>query len=417
MRFMFNQLQGRMNVWHNEERPNALSADTAGVRLTVLKCAVILIALGFAAPRLLWAAERNATSHGNDFGIFYRAAECLSSAACDAYPIAPGQPANLLPPHGAAMLWPLLSLPMVSAWLLWLLLSAASIGAGLVLAARTAGLKLSSLDWILLGALLVCSSPTMGLVWSGQVYAVMTFPLVLAWRWDRMGKRPIAVGAIVAVLASMKPMLLLFGLWLLWSRRWTTAAAFWLTLCEVCVVSVFVFTPDVWADWIASLAFAPKAGSIHDGSIMQTVLRNFGSNWFFAPVTVDHALAVTVATTLMMIVAAVSAWRSRGPLAWLLVTSAALLLSPKGWIYAAPWLIALACGSWREASPIGRKLLLTAATLACLPIYAPTWGQPNPWLTPLLGSLVFWMYWLVWTAATLSSRRSTRRQSALESRS
>jgi hypothetical protein len=358
---------------------------------------VSLALVALSVPRLEDGIAASIRTHGNDFGIFFRAAECFRSGACDPYAIttAVNSAPNLLAPHGHLIFWPLLSLPLSQAWAVWLAASAVSVSVAVRLALK------GSPATVALGlALVLYSSLGMATVRSGQLYAAMTLPLVVAWQWDRAGRRPLAVGAILGVLASIKPLLLLFGVWFLWRRSWLTAAAFGWAGLGCGVVGVLAFGVDTYQAWWHALGETAGSGNYIDGAILQTALRVFLPTSFFQPVLVSPALAAIAAGIGLVTVAGLTGWRP----SWLTVTAAACLLSPKGWIHGGLWMAVLAMGDWENTARVARWLLVTAAALTLLPEYAPLWGQPNPWLTPTLGSLVCWMFLLTWIAGLTAKR-------------
>jgi hypothetical protein len=96
-------------------------------------------------------------------------------------------------------------------------------------------------------------------------------------------------------------------------------------------------------------------------------------------------------------------WSARAPIdsAWLGVIAIALLISPRAWVYSG-WFIlgpalavALSTRGRLPESWIAGALLLLPTSTAML-------GQPNGWLSPLVGSLYTWTWFLL----LLSARRS-----------
>jgi hypothetical protein len=96
---------------------------------------------------------------------------------------------------------------------------------------------------------------------------------------------------------------------------------------------------------------------------------------------------------------------------WLLGCAAGLLASPKGWVYYGPWLIGPAAAVWQAGDRPTRAALATAGALLLVPDTATMWHQPSPWLTPLWGSLVAWIWIACWYGAyrsSLPARESAR---------
>jgi len=175
----------------------------------------------------------------------------------------------------------------------------------------------------------------------------------------------------------------------------------------VATVGILTLGDDPYAGWLASLHFSPVAGNGGDGSILQTAFRAFGQSPYFVPLVSAPWLVKPIWYLGAAVILIVTFAKTPGPQSWLMLVSAALLVAPKGWIYAAPWLVTLGAAYWPDANRTARRFLIAAALLALLPDYAWLTGQPNRWLTPLNGSMVFWLFLLTWTAGA-TARRSSR---------
>jgi hypothetical protein len=360
----------------------------------------IMVSVVLALHQWSWGIEHHVRQRGDDLHIFRETAHCLWTTACRPYAPLSGYAPDLLIPHGHVLLWPLDPFSQMAASAIWLTVSALAFVAALWLAADTLRLRFSIPESALIVVLCFSAGFAVAGIRTGQIYAAMTLPLTLAWRWDRSRSHPVGVGLIVGVLATLKPLLLLLGLWFLWRRDWRAAAATASSSLLLTLVGLAAFGLEAHRAWFGSMRQVVNSGHLWDGSILQTMTRWFGASFDFVPIMMNPDLAANLASALMILVLGVTFWRVRpGDQGWLVILSAAVLLSPKGWLTAAPWLIGPAVGVWIAGDRKTRILLGIAAVFAYLPAHTVTvLGQPNGWLTILNGSLVFWMFLLTWMA-------------------
>lgn len=369
---------------------------------------LLIAPMGFVAfRRLAWAVDEHIRAGGLDLWLFRHTSWCLWSGGCDGYAPLSGYPPNLLAPHAHVIFWPLIGQTHVLAWMIWLGLGAASLAASIAIAARELRISWPPVVWLLVALLAIGSGFGMSHVRTGQIYLAMTLPLTIAWRWDRHQHRGLAVGAIVGALATIKPLLLLFLPWWLLRRRWKAAGAMLFTVALLVGCGLLIFGVETYQAYLTSLQLVANSASHADGSILQTITRNFARSAAFAPVAILPSVAAQVAAGLLIAVAGVTFWRAKdGDQGWLVILAAALLLAPKGWVHAAPWLLAPIAGVWMIGSRATRVLLAVSAAIMTAPETLPMLGQPNPWLTPWLGSMMFWMFVCAWLGGVITTART-----------
>jgi hypothetical protein len=189
----------------------------------------------------------------------------------------------------------------------------------------------------------------------------------LAWRAAKHGKWA-ASGAWLGFLSSHKPFVLIFIAWLLWQRRWRGV----IVSCAVLIASVacgeLVFGPSIYQHWQQALREdVPAWGWLYvNASAWAPWARAFGPSPVFTHAAIP-TIAVTSALASATAVAGVTAWRLRRgmdvDLAWSVLWSAALLISPLGWTYYLWWgagpFGALTLHAWRDR-PIRPDLVICA---------------------------------------------------------
>jgi hypothetical protein len=227
------------------------------------------------------------------------------------------------PWHASWILWPLSLIPYPVLWPLWTLLTLTVLT---VLARR---LEVNPV-WMLL------AFPTMGLVWLGQVDAVVALGLVMAL----LGRSPTLRGAGV-ILASIKPQIAGAAiLVLLWhdSDRWKTL---------ILPAALLALTFLVWGvDWpLRWLAARPWTGHVWaTAAIFPYGLVAFGAIWLVKTPR-EQAVAALLASAIA--------------LPWYSVYSYTVIL-----IFLAPWWVFPLSYVWALAYPwLGNESLRFASSL------------------------------------------------------
>jgi hypothetical protein len=386
-------------------RPGARSALDMSPRVVLGVLLLAIAALAFAPARLTQAWAVNARDQNQDFGVFYRSAHCLFTAGCDPYAVVEGSAPNLVPPHAHLLIAPVILLERQTAYALWLQISLVSIVAAALRVSRELSLRPSLPMWLLAAALAVSSGMTMSLVTSGQIYAVLAWPVTAGWVAWRHGELTRAARWL-AVAASIKLLLALALLWFVVRGRWRAALAMAATTAVIFGIGAFVFGSEAYRGWLEMLSRAPMAGHFRDGALMATLIRLCGESASFAAV-VDAAWLIRPAWAVLAgIVVAVGllAPRDRDRACLALLASAALS-APIGWIYSAWWFLGPAAAVWISGTALVRSCVTVAAVILWLPDTVATWGQPNPVMTLGFGSLATGVWLCFWTAAVAKDRR------------
>jgi hypothetical protein len=182
---------------------------------------------------------------------------------------------------------------------------------------------------------------------TGQVSFVYLIAVVVAWRAARRAEWRSA-GAILGVLWTLKPFFGLFGLYLVWTRHWRAVAAGLAgSACSV-GLGILVWGPRSFLGWFHDLGVITWADNVRNASIVglwQRVSTNAGG----------FAAGLSVSVVLILFVTGIIVRRAESvDRAWLAILTAAIVLSPLGWIYYWWWLVPPAAGVWVKARPASR---------------------------------------------------------------
>ena len=374
-----------------------------------LAAALLIVSAAVLLPRVSAALADNAAHDQQDFGIFHRAAGCVVRGGCSPYVASENAAPNLAPPHALLLVAPLLPLAQPVAYGVFLI---GSIGVIAILAwrvIRTLGVRLSPLGWLVTAAVIGSSGLMESLITSGNIYALLAWPAVSAWQRWRRGDL-MRAGIWLGVIASCKVLVFLALFYFIVQGAWRAALALAGTAAAIVLIGIALFGSAPYAAWLEMLSRAPMSGQFHDASIMQTLLRWLGPTQQFAPIADAPALVrpIWAAAAGLVATLAVTAPRRAADAAMLSVLSAALLVSPIGWILAGWWLIAPATALAVAGGTFERATLAAVAFLLWLPSTLPLAGQPAPALTLTLGSLNFWCVLTLLVVAVVAGRRDVR---------
>jgi hypothetical protein len=376
-------------------------------RVTVAsQIAVIVASAVVAIPRLQSAFHANLVREQDDFHTFYRTANCLFTRGCAAYEYIIGIPPNLAPPHAHVLLTPVFWLPQVQGYVVWLAISLCALILTSQRVIHELHISVRPLPMLMAISLAAGSGLMMALVSSGQIYAVLTWPVAEAWLAFR--KNRFVRGAVfIGVAAAVKPTLLIFIPWFALQGRRREAAIGVTAFVGVFALGILCFGLEPYRAWLNTLAHLPREGHFRDGSVLEALVRDFTPTEYFARTFAAPAIVTPVWAVTSAVLMAITLIR---PLdldrAWLALLAVGCLVAPKGWIYAGWWLAPAAVALWRSDSRWVRALLAIAAFVFWLPDTAPLWGQPNRLLTLTWGSLYLWAWLLLWFASTSSISRS-----------
>lgn len=367
--------------------------------------------------------------HMNDFGKFYYSAQRFLDGG-DPYgpspatliPVGPDDSRqfwNLNPPHFHLLMLPLARLAEMPALVAWAIASLV----GLIASARIIAVEVG-LRWTLWGVLLttlaiVSSSATGALVLTGQMTFLLLFVVTLAWRaarHDRWMQAAMWLGAI----AGIKPLFGVFLFYLLGRRMWRPAAGMTVSAAAGFLVGLAAFGWPAHVAWARAVAAADWPWAMMNGSLLGLFSRTLAPSPYFTPLA-DWPAAVVLfwvaASAAVVLVAARTLWHARTSVpgeadaAFAVLTVAALLVSPMGWIYYLPLaagpLLALWLERRTEPAPWSVRnvaLALAAPGLVC-PVGAALLWRQSAAGTLTLGSIFAWsMLWLgVALAAHLSA--------------
>ena len=265
---------------------------------------------------------------GQDFGLFYRSAGSTQPASALPSP-------NLNPPHFSYLLRPFTRVELPRAFLAWLAMSVIALLISVAVIVRTAELRWGAV--VAVCVFLYAASPTVATLLTGQVGLVLLLPFTIGWASARQ-HRYVSAGAWIGICASVKPFFLLFVPFLVARRQ--IGAAF-VALAPVVVVfgiGVAYDGIDAYRVWIDDLLSVTWAEHYLNASALGFVERTLSaSEWQQVPVVHAPKMVAPVWVTLCVGISVATLWRVRSipsvDAQFLLVTSAALLLSPLGWIY------------------------------------------------------------------------------------
>ena len=318
----------------------------------------------------------------------------------------------------ASPMWHLVVLPFTYlrpgvAFVLWVLCNVMAWAFSLRLCLREWRLTINPHSYAVIALAIVASTLTAGAFHTGQYVGLLMVPATLAWRAAKRGEWA-ASGAWLGFLTSHKPFVFLFIAWLIWQRRWRGA----LVSCVVLIVSVacgeLVFGLGIYQQWQQTLRDGvPAWGWLYvNASAWAPWARAFGPSPVFthaANPTVAVASALASATA----IAGVTAWRLRRvvdvDLAWSVLWSAALLISPLGWTYYLWWgtgpFGALILHAWQHRPELRRHIIAVGACFI-LPLRTLLLGQPSVVASFTVGSIFTWALLAIWIGAVSDERLS-----------
>jgi hypothetical protein len=324
---------------------------------------------------------------------------------------------NLNPPQFLILLAPLAALDPLPAFIVWTALGAASAAAAIRLILRELALRATRPPALAFIAGVLASAFTGATLLSAQVSWVLWWPVSWAWAAARRGHWTIA-GAVLGVVASLKPFLILIAVLLVLARQWRATAMFAVTAGASYLAGLAAFGWETFHAWFTGLGAISWGRSVLNASILGTVERAFGDRrapvWDLAPLTSAAAVIVPLWLLASAIVLAVSLGSCRrrarhstseADAIFAVGLTTALLVSPVGWIYYGMWFAGpvLALGMSEQWWDFGSRrvlLVLFAIPLALAPGMLAA-GQPNGWLSVTIGSLYFWSLLSLWLCCVL----------------
>jgi alpha-1,2-mannosyltransferase len=328
---------------------------------------------------------------------------------------------NMNPPHFHLLILPLAVLSRLTAVLAWSTLSLAAAVTAAALIARELRIewRASAIVWAVV--LLVVVSATGQVVVTGQITFFLLLGVTWSWIAARSGRWS-GAGAVLGALASVKPFIGIFLVYLLVMRRWRAAFHMMAASAACFAAGVMVFGVDSYGRWLSVLTAVDWAWAPMNASVAGIAARTFDASPLFKPVwhAPQFGMALTLlATATVLIVAILQLRRDHSPSAvdraYAVLVVVSLLVSPLGWWYyiwiaagplAALWLT-------REERPSNARDLMLVPVVPglILPLYVTSGFRHLAWTTPTLASLYGWtLLWLFGSlvADSLASRRTRR---------
>jgi hypothetical protein len=318
----------------------------------------------------------------------------------------------------ASPTWHLVVLPFTylrpgPAFVLWVLCNVTAWAFSLYVCLREWRLTIKPPSAPLIALAIVASTLTAGAFHTGQYVGLLMIPATLAWRAAKHGKWA-ASGAWLGFLTSHKPFVLIFIAWLLWQRRWRGV----IVSCAVLIGSVacgeLVFGLSIYQQWQQALREDVPAWSwlYVNASAWAPWARALGPSTVFAHAA-NPTIAVTAALASAIAIAGVTAWRLQRAmdvdLAWSVLWSAALLISPLGWTYYLWWgagpFGALTLHAWQHRPEL-RPYIIAVGACFILPLRTVLMGQPSVVASFTIGSIFTWALLAIWIGAVSDERLS-----------
>ncbi len=309
---------------------------------------------------------------GQDFGVFYESARSAQSgndsrrqgAVAQESGILPSP--NLNPPHFNYLLRPFTWVDLPRAFLAWLAISVLALLMSVVVIVRTAELRWRTI--VAVSAFLYAAAPAVTTLLTGQVGLVLLLPFTLAWASARKN-RYVSAGAWIGVCASVKPFILLFVPYLAARRQMCAAAVSLVPVVVLSGIGVAYYGIDAYRGWIDDLVSVTWAEHYLNASLLGFVERTLSvSEWQQVPVVHAPQMIAPGWLTLGTRIGVTTLWRVRSlssvDAQFLLITTAALLLSPLGWTYYLWFLAPPAVALVSTLTTIGRREVLLGLGLA-----------------------------------------------------
>ena len=349
--------------------------------------------------------------HGQDFGVFYESARSTGPGNNGRTQVGTTQDTgslpspNLNPPHFIYLLRPFTWVDLPRAFLAWLAISGLALLLSVAVIVRT-----TELGWGAIAALsvfLYVASPTVATLLTGQVGLVLLLPFTIAWACARHN-RYVSSGVLIGVCASVKPFILLFVPYLAARRQTGAAVGSLVAVVGLFGIGIAYYGLDPYRIWIDNLVSVSWAEHYFNASVLGFVERTLSTSaWQQVPIANLPKMVAPLWFTTCAGISVATLWRVRSvsnvDAQFLLITSAALLVSPLGWTYylwfLAPPVVAVVSG----LTTVGRREILLGLGLAgflvppLLPRVALDWSYGIG--TATFGSIYFWSLAAIWVVA------------------
>jgi hypothetical protein len=319
----------------------------------------------------------------------------------------PAQLPDLNPPHFHALLLPLMGFDVARAFVVWAIDGFVCVVASVLIVASELRVRwtVEGVVWTIIGA--SAAAATSATFLTGQLTFLMLLPLVLAWRaarrngWDRAAK-------ILGVLASLKVFIAIFGVYLLWTKRWRACAWMAGSCAATVAVGVLGFGVRPYLDWIHALGTVAWTWSSMNASLAGLFNRALdGAPQFtplvYAPSVAGPLSALASAGLVLLTFRGIRRDSTDVDRDFTMLLLLSVLVSPLGWVYYFWFFAAPAAGLWTATDRLRRPrrtlwIALGAVGFFC-PIAATVWFADSRWAGATLGSAYAWSALCFWIAA------------------
>jgi hypothetical protein len=304
------------------------------------------------------------------------------------------------------LLSPLTACSRETAFAIWMVANGAALVVSLAVISRT--LSLGGWAVASMAALIYASPGMFAMLMTGQVAGVLLLPYTLGW-WQARRGHHVKASWWLGVCASVKPLFLLFAPAMALAGRWRAAAVLAATVLLVFAGGVAVYGLDSHRLWVNNLRAVTWAEHYMNASLLGLVERSLSATaWRYRPVVDAAWMVMPIWAIAAGGVTFATLWRVRMiadvDRQFLLLTTAALLVSPLSWVYYL-WFLIPALTAHLASSPAHDRKCRTALVLglACLLAPLPWVSAAETWRaglgTPTFGSIYCWGLVALWTSA------------------
>lgn len=306
---------------------------------------------------------------------------------------------NLNPPHFHLLLEPLVGLSERAALEAWMIMGLICLVLSIARIGREAQIAFTLVEKSAATLASVVFVGTSTALITGHMSFLLLLMFTLGWSEARRGKWN-ASGVWLGIAASLKPFLLIFGVYYLIVRRPRAVVSFSIAMIACHLLGIAYYGSHAYRDWLANLSDAGDWSYMPmNASIMGFLKREFTINPIFPAliylspcairvIWIASCAAIGLASLKIASIGLESADIDRG---FAIVMIASLLISPLGWTYYF-WLpvgpaFALAYARGREANAsskppqaaflASKNLVLAALPGLAFPVYATTIAESS----------------------------------------
>ena len=417
----------------SDARLKALGLSEQTVRLLgpLIRGLLAVVVIGVATRQIITYAEIAETTVSvrrmGDFSVFYESSRRVVEGRGDPYETSagldtwPNLSPNLNPPPFVLLMTPLAFWRPLTAFSMWTTLSVASalLAVGIIFKELSVRVTLTTVTWTLVA--LSSAAATGALLLTAQVSWLLWGPVTLMWAAARR-RRWIFAAVLLGLTMSVKPFLGLLVLSLAFNRQWLALVIAAAVALMNLAIGAAVLGLHAFVSWIAAIRSVTWAGHVFNSSVFGLTSRLFADRplpiWslqplFRAPEWIQPIWFMAAAGLFTVTLGKLSERRAMNfeprvivDRQFAVLLSAALLMTPLGWVYyhfflAGPCIALFSRERWRNA--LHWRPVVLAGALIC---FAPspgtlTTGQPDPWATLTVGSAYFWGLLGVWICAVM----------------